>query len=205
MTNPISSPDPSNGTAAETLRHVDRVSRGTRRRINAAWFPLLLWGAIVLISAPITLAPDALVPIYWILAAPAGVWITIRFFRSRGFKRGIEPRHRRILPVIGVAIGVACFALGWAGGDMVSAVGPMYAVAVGVLAFATLSRIVAFAYVASTLIVAATLIVAVDPGDPTLLAPLVEGALLLAGGLAIIVGEWLHNAGGSNPASLPAG
>lgn len=184
--------------AAETLRRVDDVRRGTRRMLNVAWFPMLLWGTIVLVSAPISMASDAVTGIYWLLAASAGLLVTIRFFRRHGFEHGLEPRHRKLYPGVGVAIALTCFALGAAGGEMVSAVGPIYAVAVGMLAFAALGRVGIFAYASAALVAAATLIVIAHPGDPIVVAALVEGSLLLVAGFSILIVEQLRGPQGDS-------
>lgn len=197
--------DPAAGEAAETLRRVADVRQGTRRLINAAWFPMLLWGSIVLVSAPITLAPDWAIGVYWLLAAPAGLLLTFRYFRRRALEHGLGTRNWRVYRGLGVAIAVACAALGAAGSEIVSAVGPMYAVALGVLGFAALSRVALYAWAALALIGAATLIVVADPADPILVAALAEGVLLLAAGLAALIGDRQGVGAGTSATSAQTG
>ena len=196
--------DPSAG-AAETLRHVDHVRHDTRRLMNAAWFPMLLWGAIVLASAPIALASDTASVIYWIVAAPAGLLLTIAFFRRRSSEHGLIPRYRKAYPAVGVGIALASGVLGGAGGETVSAVGPLYAVAAGMLVLAALGRVPLFAGASLALIVAATSIVVADPRDPHVVAALVEGTLLAGSGLAILIGERLHRGRGPGTARAQVG
>lgn len=181
--------------AAETLRRVEDVRAGTRRAMDAAWFPLLLWGVIVLASAPAVLAGGAAIALYWVLAAPIGIVATMRFFCRRGFEQGLEGRNPVLYVGLSVTIAAACFVLGWAGSDIVAAVGPMYAVALGMLVFAASSRIAQFALASVALIAAATAIVAADPEDPALIAAVVEGILLLAAGLATLIGARARDAG----------
>lgn len=198
-------PDDPTAGAAATLHEVDDVRQETRRLVNAAWFPLLLWGTIVLASAPAILAGGAVIAFYWLVAAPAGLLLTARFFRRRSFEHGLASRHWRIYRGLGVAIAVVCFALGAAGSEIVSAVGPMYAVGVGVLVFAALSRVASYAFAAAVLIVAATLILVGDPGDPALAAALVEGGVLLAAGLAVLLSGGLRTSPGADARRVRTG
>ncbi len=153
------------------------------------WFPLVLFGALFLLSAPVVwLAQGPSVGAYWALAGPAG-GVTVGWYyqrRERGL--GLEGPWVRYM-VTGVGIMVGCFAavaLGKAlDSDMFVTVGPCLVVSAGYVVFALLDRspalgVVAMALAATSLGVAAT---GWEPRDVGALLALVYGGTFLATGL----------------------
>ena len=60
--------------AADNLEAIERAQGAARTMLDDGWFPLQLWGAIVLLSAPFTQIDDGnAVGFYWI---PAGIIAT---------------------------------------------------------------------------------------------------------------------------------
>jgi hypothetical protein len=167
--------------AARTLNEIEGVRTKARGLLDAAWFPLLVWGTIELASAPFTqIAGGDAVGFYWVVAGPLGFFVTFVYFRGRELDLGMVSRHKVAYIVTAVAIGVGSMALGIAGqGDMLSAVGPVFVVAAGLAAFAALDRslILAVSTVAMVLLGAGLLLV--SPADATFWAAVGEGAILM--------------------------
>jgi hypothetical protein len=171
--------------AAQTLRDLEALKRSTRELLDGAWFPLLLWGALILGSAPFTQIGDGEPSgIYWALAAPAGLAATVWFFRSRELALGLAARNGPAYVALAVALTVAAFALGAAGeGGMLSAVGPAYALAAGLLGFALLARSPLTAVVGAAIAAVATAVLIADPAEPTLVSALGQAAVAIVAGL----------------------
>jgi len=62
-----------------------------------------------------------------------------------------------------------------------------------------------YAFASAVLIVAATLILIGDPGDPALAAALVEGGVLLAAGLAVLLSGGLRTTPGADAQRVRTG
>jgi hypothetical protein len=78
--------------AAETLRAVERLRGSARRTGRVFWFPLILFGALMLVSAPLAFAGGVWHGAYWAVAAPAGFLLTGWYGRRRAVDRGFEGR-----------------------------------------------------------------------------------------------------------------
>lgn len=174
--------------AAQTLRDLEALKRSTRGLLDGAWFPLLLWGALILGSAPFTQIGDGEPSgIYWALAAPAGLAATAWFFRSRELALGLVARNGPAYVALAVALTLAAFVLGAAGdGGMLSAVGPAYALAAGLLGFALLGRSLLTAVVGVAIAAVATAVLIADPAEPALLSALGQGAVAIVAGLVAL-------------------
>jgi hypothetical protein len=192
----------------QTLHEVEAVRRSTRELLDAAWFPFLVWGVIVLGSAPFTQIGDGepAIGIYWVAAAPAGLAISFWFFRSRELALGLVARNAPVYPAIAVAVAAGAFVLGAAGdGGMLSAVGPLYVVAAGLLGFAVLARSPLTATAAVAIAAVATVVLLVEPTEPAFVAALGQGAVAIIAGLVALARRRPPRLGGAlnRPAARP--
>jgi len=120
--------DASARQAAEALDDVARLRGRTRRSVGVPWFPLVCFGVLTMLSAPLIAGPAvvALVPL-WLIAGAAGMLLTRRYYRRRGRLHGVTGRGRRawtaaaaLFPVCLIAGITGGMANGAAGGVLAS-------------------------------------------------------------------------------------
>lgn len=157
--------------AGETLDEVTRLRRHTRRSLDRSWFPLVCFGALTMLSAPLVAAygVSVLAPL-WIVAGAAGMLLTRRHYRLRGPRHGVTGRGRQVWRITIIACPLA-IAAGIVGGTIGGATGGVLAPT----AFIVLSY-VALGWVQR------------DPLPSLALAP---GALLAIAGGAAGMAPWL--------------
>lgn len=179
---PASGPASVNDDPAMTLRQIDEVRQRTRAAVHPAWFPLLLFGSLGLMSIPFSfIGNGAGSGVFWLVAGPSGGYATARYYRNRAISLGAGVRGRAY-----TALGVAIFVVAWVSGLVTeSAVGPMLAVAIGYLGFARLERSRAVAAVAVVLGVASVIVAVVDPAHGDVVLALVFGLAFTATGLLL--------------------
>ncbi len=178
MYDDASSPD----ELAAMLTQVDEVRRHTRAAAHPSWFPLLLFGILGLAAAPFGMIGDGLgIGLFWLVAGPAGGYLTARYYRNRVVARGVG--------VGGAAyrwLGAALFVTAWVGGWVTrSAVAPMLAIAVAYFGFARLERSWPVAGVASVLAVATIIVALTDPPRIDIILTLVFGVSFTLTGLVL--------------------
>lgn len=152
MTKSTAAEDPRR--ALELLDQVGQLQHRVQTTLRSFWFPMVVFGALALISAPITFLAGEAVGIFWALAGPGGGGLIARHYHLRERALGIESSA---LPYVSTSLGimVGCFAAGF-GGDMldsevISFVGPYVVVSLGFIVFARLDRAPAVAVVAAGL------------------------------------------------------
>ena len=135
--------------ASTRLRELEELRRRTRTSLQSFWYPLVVFGAITLASAPLCeLAPGWALGVYWLVGAPAGAAAVARHYRLRELELGVTGPA---LPYIatGAFIIAAALTSGTVGGivenEAVAVAGPTLAVAAGYLVFARLERSVVLA------------------------------------------------------------
>jgi hypothetical protein len=167
----------------ETLREVDEVRRRTRAAVHPAWFPMLLFGMLGLVSIPFGFIGSGLATgLFWLVAGPAGGVATSRYYRRRAMTLGAAVRSRAYFP-----LGLAIFVAAWVSGlATASAAGPMLAVAAGYVAFARLERSAAIAVVAVLLGAAAIVVAVTDPAHGDVILTLVFGVAFTGTGLLLL-------------------
>jgi hypothetical protein len=108
------------------------------------WFPLVCFGALTMLSAPLTAAAGtaALLPL-WLVAGTAGMLLTRRYYRRRGRRLGVTGRGRRTWAVA-AAMCVLCIVggvvSGMTGGQAAGLMTPVVMVAAGYLALGWLQH-----------------------------------------------------------------
>ena len=173
---------PDNDELAATLRQLDDVRRRTHAAIHPAWFPMLLFGILGLVSVPFALVGDGTwLGLYWFVAGPAGGFSTSQYYRRRTITLGVGVRGGAYV-VLGVALFVAAFV---AGTVTHSAAAPMMAIAIAYLGFARLERSWPVALVSLALGVAALVVAVVDPSYGDVLLSLVYGVSFTVTGLLL--------------------
>ena len=117
------------GDARRTVDEVTGLRRRTRRARQAFWFPLLVFGALILGSTPLytpppfvnapdgvvvdgghatlgPLAPDLAAGLFWLIGVPVAYVVTAMFYLWRGHRRGVRTTWRAY-----VLVGVGLFAI----------------------------------------------------------------------------------------------
>lgn len=181
--------------AAESLVAVDRIRRQAREAQRTMWFPLVLFGALSLISAGVVvLFGGPALGVYWPIAGLLGGVMTARYYHVRDIKIGLEGR---IAPYIAISgfIYIGALLTGGLGGalgnDMLAAVGPAVVLAAGYGMFAWLERTTMLAAIAGSLgLLAVGLWLSdVNPERATVILAVSSGCVLLSSGLAFRVNE----------------
>lgn len=108
-------------TPKDLLVEVDRARSGARRRRRGAWFPLIVFGVLMLASAPLyrltgrVTRPDGTsiltygsrwISVYWLIAVPLGYGVCVLSYRRRANRTGVAGS---VWPY--VACGLGLFAL----------------------------------------------------------------------------------------------
>ncbi len=108
-------PERSPRQAAETLSEIARLRRRTRRSLGTPWFPLVCFGALTMLSAPlIAMAGEAALAPFWAVAGGGGMLLTRRHYQRRSRQRGAASRRR--VWTVAAAMFVGGFAAGIVGG-----------------------------------------------------------------------------------------
>ena len=97
----------SSETAKDLLIEADRARSTARARRRGAWFPLSLFGALLLASAPLYIAREVATyadgssewtsggwwaSLYWLIAIPLGYLACVRYYRRHADRTGVaEP------------------------------------------------------------------------------------------------------------------
>jgi hypothetical protein len=129
--------------ARRLIADIDRVRRRTRAGVGGAWFPLILFGSLMLAGTAVGGAfGGPAVAVFWTVAGPVGGAVTAVFFARRGRRAGLE-RPPVPLLVVTVLIMVGAFATGALGGALgwprFAAAGPAFAISIGYALFARLA------------------------------------------------------------------
>lgn len=162
----LADPPESPRQAAETLSEVAWLRRRTRRSLGTPWFPLVCFGALTMLSAPLVAAAgvSVLAP-YWVMAGAGGMLLTRRHYQHRGRRRGVAGRRRAW--AVAAAMFASCFAAGIiagvAAGKAAGVLAPVLVVLAGYALFGWLQRSLALA-------------VAVAPGAALAVALVLAGA-----------------------------
>lgn len=168
-----------------TLNEVERVRRTTRSLLDASWFTFLLWGSLVLASAPFTqIGHDgAAIGIYWTAASLVGLISTSLYYRHRELSLGLVDRNEFLYVGISIAMVIGAMLVGaLAGGDF-SAVGPSFPIAVGLIVFGAMKRSPLILASGAALAAFAITVLIANPVQAALIAAIGEGAILIGTGL----------------------
>lgn len=184
--NPTSIP---RSDAQRMLAEVDAVRAQTRDGLRGLWFPMIVYGALLMLSAPFFSVWDgAAVGLFWLVAAAAGTVLVQRHYCERALSIGAHPATRPYV-VTSVVLVAACFLLGGLGGalgaETLAAVGPPLAISVAYVVFAWLDRSIAPALLAVLLAGLAIALAIAGTANPGPILALAYGASFLALGLLL--------------------
>lgn len=170
--------------ARAALEQVDRLRSDARADLSAFWFPLVLFGALTVLSAlPAARGDGTGVAIFWAFAGPLG-GIAVGMYSYWHEQRVGLSRPPAPFIVTAGALLVAAFALPAVTSGRLQEVVSAFAVAGAYLVFARLERSVVLVGVSVVMATVPALALASSlehPGAPTAAA---TGVILLATGLA---------------------
>jgi positive regulator of sigma E activity len=169
---------------SETLQEIDTLRRETRSALQSFWFPLVLFGALTLVAAPLCRVDDgAALGLFWALAGPAGAIAVGAFYARRDNDIGLSrPAWPYILAAIGLMAGAFLLPL-FTSGHLQEVVST-FAVAAGYLGFAVIERDARLAGVAAVLAAVPLVVLAVAPEVACTATAAATGSVLLASGLS---------------------
>ncbi len=176
---PAASPD----GASRLLDEVSEVRSRTRCHLQSYWFPVTLFGALTLLSAPFTLIGDGSgVGWFWCVAGPLGGALVGVYYHRREQRLGVGSPA---LPYIitGAAMMVGAFILPIVITGPAQASVSSYSIAIGYLVFGILERSKMLAAVGLLIAAIPTFVIAADTAAPGMVTALFTGAIMLATGM----------------------
>lgn len=170
--------------ARATLDEVRRLRTDTRDALNEGWFAYVLFGLLCLGAALVAALADddAVLGAYWAAAgliAGGLLWLHYQRFER---ELGAYERHDTAFALIVGAMLFGAFGIGFASDGDVAAIGPLYPVAAGLVAFALVLRHKLDAVAGISIALLATALFVISPADPAPFAMLGEGIVLLFAG-----------------------
>lgn len=115
-----------------------------RRSLGVPWYPMVCFGTLTMLSAPLVAAwgLGVMGPV-WLVGGTAGMLLTRRHYRRRALDSGVTGRGRRAW-AIAVSMFVLCLLAGFAAGGLsgrqAGVIAPIVVVAAGYLTFGWLQR-----------------------------------------------------------------
>lgn len=176
---PNGSPD----GASRLLDEVSHVRSRTRYHLQSYWFPVTLFGAITLLSAPFTLIGDgAAVGWFWCVAGPSGGALVGYYYRNRELRLGVgSPALPYILT--GVAMMAGAFLLpAFITGPAQASVSS-FSIAIGYVVFGLLERSKMLVAVGFVIAAVPTVVIVGDVAAPGMVTALLTGAIMLSTGM----------------------
>lgn len=129
---------------AEALREIEQLRNRTHQQLDAFWFPLMLFGALAVVSSFVGAVYGGFAAgMFWLVAGPLGGIATGFYYDKRESRLGVESNP---VPWIATSVGVmvGCFVTGFAGGSLelpvLSTLGPLLTISVGYLVFGRLAH-----------------------------------------------------------------
>lgn len=180
---PASTPSASPDGASRLLDEVTVVRSRTRTHLQSFWFPVTLFGAITLLSAPFTLIGDGVgVAWFWSIAGPLGGALVGFYYHNRERRLGLgSPALPYVLTAVAMMAGafvLPAFVTGPA-----QAVVSSYSIAIGYVVFGLLDRSKMLAAVGLVIAAVPTVVIVGDIANPGMVAALLTGAIMLASGM----------------------
>ncbi|CAN5882789.1 hypothetical protein BH23ACT12_BH23ACT12_06650 [soil metagenome] len=129
---------------AEALRDIEQIRSRTQQQLNQFWFPLMLFGALAVISSIVGAVYGGFAAgMFWLVAGPLGGAATSFYCYKREARFGVETNPA---PWIATSVGimVGCFATAYGGAALelliLSTLGPLLTISAGYLVFGRLAR-----------------------------------------------------------------
>jgi hypothetical protein len=170
---------------ARTLGEVERLRERTRDAVEWGWFPFLVFGVAVLLSAPFAWIDDGRsLGVYWLVAGPIALAVTLYAIRSLEVQAGVLDRHELVYAVVIAAMVAGAIVVGWTAEGIASDVGHMFPIGAGLLVIAAIDRSVLVAATGAAILALGALFAIIEPAHADGWVALSEGAVLIAAGLA---------------------
>ena len=173
-------------SAARTLGEVEQLRERTRNAVEWGWIPFLIFGAVVLLSAAFTRVDDGQsLGVYWLIAGPAGVALTLYAVRAFEVRTGVLDRNEHVYAFVIAAMTAGAIAVGWSADGIGSDVGPLFPIGLGLLVIAAIDRSALVALTGLSMIAVAAALLIAEPAHADTWAALGQGAILVGAGLAV--------------------
>jgi hypothetical protein len=171
--------------ALQTLREVEAVRERTRLAVHWAWLPFLVFGLATLGSTPFTPIEDSYaVGIYWLIAGPLGIAVTVVGYRRMEIHRGVIERRESLYLLVIAAMFAASMAIGWFAADTIaSEVGPMFPVGIGLLVLGVVDRHTLLLAAGGLIVGIGAALIVIAPETADAWAAASSGIVLIAAGL----------------------
>lgn len=176
----------SRGDAADLIAYTENVRRRTRVALGGFWFPLILFGALTLISAPVVWRyGGASLAVFWVVSGPVGGIITGVYFWRREGRTGVttSPLAQLAHLVVVAVLFVGAFGLpAVTDGTLREVISGIW-VGLCYIAFGRIERSWVVALAGGATVAAILMLVALNPAHLTFWAAIVMGTLFLGTGV----------------------
>ena len=123
-----------NKEALQTVEWLEAIRGRTRQAVMWGWLPFLVFGIATLVSVPLTPIDSYAIVVYWLIAGPAAIAVTLLGYRRMELRSGLVERNERLYAVLIALMFVASMAIGFFADDaLVSQVGPVFPIGIGLL------------------------------------------------------------------------
>ena len=170
--------------AAQTLGEVERLRERTRYAVEWGWFAFLVFGGAVLLSVPFALADDgSALGVYWLVAGPLGVAVTLYGIRSMEVQAGVLDRRELSYGIVIAAMVAVAIVIGWTAEGIASEVGQAFPIGAGLLVIAAIDRSRLVAMTGASIVVLGIALLIAEPAHAKAWVALGEGIILIWAGL----------------------
>jgi hypothetical protein len=170
--------------AIQTLGEVERLRERTRDAVEWGWFPFLIFGVAVLLSAPFAWIDDgAALGYYWLVAGPIGVAVTLYAVRTLEIRAGVLDRHEMAYAIVIAAMVAGAIIVGWTADGVGSDVGHVFPIGAGLLVIAAIDRSALVAWTGASIIGLGIALLIAEPSNADGWVALGEGAILITAGV----------------------
>ncbi|MCA1674079.1 MAG: hypothetical protein LC799_18400, partial [Actinobacteria bacterium] len=166
-----------------TIGEVEELRRRTRGLLRSSWFPLVVFGPLMLASVPVgLLGGGPAVGVFWAVAGPAGGVAVGVYYRNRALQLGVSRSPLPYAATMAMMM-VGAFVLpALTAGDLREVVS-LFAIAAGFVVFAVLDRDPSLIWLGVALGAVPLLFLAVAPDAAAPTSSAVLGAAFLITGL----------------------
>jgi hypothetical protein len=170
--------------ALQTLQEVEAVRIRARMAVMWGWLPLLAFGIAALASTPFTQVEGWAITIYWLLAGPIAMAVTLVGYRRMEMRRGVVERRESLYLLTIAAMFAVALAIGlFADDGIASQVGPIFPVGIGLLFLGVIDGSTLLPAAGALIIGLGIALAVVAPAGADAWAAACEGVVLVATGL----------------------
>lgn len=170
--------------ASRTLGEVEELRRQTRGLLRSSWFPLVVFGPLMLVSVPVGLVGGGpVVGIFWAIAGVVGGVAVGVYYRNRALQLGVSRSPLPYVLTMVVMMGGAFVLPALTSGHLRQVVS-LFAIAAGYVVFALLDREPRLVWLGVALGAVPLLFLVVVPDAAAAASSAVLGTAFLISGLA---------------------